>query len=196
MTNERNWREEKSKGRERADIKRRGRTSEEGFCLEDHLLPFLDDSSKLEKDEIGDGWAFWVGVPDIGAKLKGSGMYACGGLMAVGPDSIAWESGGGGKRKEWWDGWFVKTTKDVRIIQYTLSSSYYSCYEYCEYYGYSYGYYLNVAPLENVLGWEEGRVKTAVDWYGWPESGDTGLREEITFEVNYIFRALKSGARQ
>ena len=32
---------------------------EEGFCLEDRLLPFLDDSSKLEKEgEIGDGRTF------------------------------------------------------------------------------------------------------------------------------------------
>ena len=31
-------------------------------------------------------------------------MYACGGLMAVGPDSVVWESGGGGERKERGDG--------------------------------------------------------------------------------------------
>lgn len=32
---------------------------EGGFCLEDRLLPFLDDSSKLEKEgEIGDGRTF------------------------------------------------------------------------------------------------------------------------------------------
>ena len=69
---------------------------EGGFCLEDRLLPLLDDSSKLEKEgEIGDGRAFCVGVPDLGAKSNGSGMYAC----ALIADSVVWESGGG-ERKE------------------------------------------------------------------------------------------------